>query len=49
MDTQVVTRDTLRYCRNTCRAVHKYCIEMQVGAAETEYLMIFIRQNSCDH
>ena len=46
MDTQVVTKDTRRCRRNTYRAAHKYSIEMQVGTAETEYLIDFIPENT---
>ena len=49
MDTQVVTRDTWRCCRNTCRAAYEYSIKMQVGATKTEYLLVFIRENTYDH
>ena len=49
MDTQVVTRDTRRCCRNTCRPAHKYRIKMKVEAVETEYLIDFIQENTCDH
>ena len=41
MDTQVVTRDTRRCCRNTCRAAHKYSIKMQVEAAKNRILSSF--------
>ena len=41
MDTKVLTRDNWTYYRNTYRAAHDYSIKMQVGAAKTDYLIVF--------
>ena len=49
MDIKVLTRDNWTCCRNTYRAAHDYSIKMQVGAAKTDYLIVFIWENTSDH